>query len=254
MRYDWPIRRWTPARLESERAARGRWLARRSDGARLHAGVDLGAPVGTPVVAPENGVVVASIPDADAVVGWRGYGPGVVVIRGAESGVFYNLAHVAPIASEGDIVQRGAQVATVGQLGGPHVHFEVRARLQPRDGAAVVEDCADPIAWCERGEVVRWDGRCPERPVNDARTPRACRPAWRGPRPAPLFPWPTPAPASSPTSSPAPASSPASSPASPARSSATSARAGRDSGTGNAGLVLLVALAAAAMLFSRVRA
>jgi murein DD-endopeptidase MepM/ murein hydrolase activator NlpD len=229
MVYDWPIRRWTSARLAPDRAAKARWLASRSSGARLHAGVDLGSPVGTPVYAPENGTVVASIPDADAVPGWRGYGPGVVVVRGL-SGAFYNLAHVTPVAREGDIVQRGAQVATVGPLAWPHVHLEVRARLTPAGGAAVVEDCADPVAWFERGEVVRWDGRCPERPGDTVRTPRACRPAWRGPRPAPLFPWPSPSSSSS--------SSRTSTPSSSSRTSSSS---------GGGGLVLVLALAAVAV-------
>ena len=238
MIHEWPIRRWTSARLAPDRAAKARWLAPRSSGARLHAGVDLGSPVGTPVFAPENGTVVASIPDADAVPGWRGYGPGVVVVRGA-SGVFYNLAHVTPLAREGDIVQRGAQVAAVGLLAWPHVHFEVRARLTPAGGAAVVEDCADPVAWIERGEVVRWDGLCPSRPGDTVRTPRACRPAWRGPRPAPLFPWPSPS-SSSNTSTP----SSSSSSSRPSSSSRTSTPSSSSSG---GGLVLVLALAVVAI-------
>lgn len=241
MTYDWPIRPWSPARLAPERAARARWLAPRSNGARLHAGIDLGARVGTPVFAPEAGIVVASIADADATPGWRGYGPGVVVVRG-NSGAYYNLAHVTPIAREGDIVQQGAQVATVGQLAWPHVHFEVRARLQPAGGAAVVEDCADPVAWIQRGEVVRWNGVCPASPNNTVRTPRACRPSWRGPRPAPLFPWPAPSSSSSPSTP--------SSPSSPSSSSRTSSSSSSSSGSG-AGLVLLVVLAAAVVFGGR---
>jgi hypothetical protein len=98
-------------------------------------------------------------------------------------------------------VQAGAQLAVQSEL--RHVHWEVRAARQPTQGRAVVEDCADPLAWLT-GELVRWDGRCPRVPGNTVRTPRACRPNWRGPRPAPLVPWPSPSsfPSSSPSSSP----------------------------------------------------
>lgn len=176
--------------VERHGAITGRkvWLARRSDGKRLHAGVDLSAPPGGPVVSPEDGRVELVLEDADAVQGWKGYGPGVVLIRGA-SGAFHNLAHVipAPGLTAGDVVQAGARVASQSSL--RHVHWEVRAVRQPTAGRAVVEDCADPLAWLE-GRIERWDGRCPETPVDDYRTPRACRPSWRGPRPAPLVPWP----------------------------------------------------------------
>lgn len=164
------------------------WLAERSEGARLHAGVDLTGRPGTPVFAPEAGRVVLVLADANNTEGWRGYGPGVVLLHG-ESGAFHNLAHVIPQCSVGDIVQPGAQLAVQSEL--RHVHWEVRATRWPTQGRAVVEDCADPLAWL-RGELVRWDGRCPRVPGNTTKTPRACRPSWRGPRPAPLVPWPSP--------------------------------------------------------------
>ena len=187
--HTWPIRRWSSARLSPPRAAKARWLARRANGGRLHAGIDLGAPLGTDVIAPEDGTVVLALGDANNVQGWRGYGPGIVVVRG-RSGAYWLLAHVDPIASTGDVVQAGALVARVGQLSWPHVHLEVRARLQPEGGAAVVEDCADPVPYVERGEVVRWSGQCPDAPEDTVKTPRACRPSWSRPPPA-LYPWPS---------------------------------------------------------------
>jgi len=190
-----------PAARSAPVQGRRAWLAERSNGARLHAGVDLTGAPGTPVVAPEAGRVALVLPDANAVAGWRGYGPGVVLLHG-ESGAFHNLAHVVPGCRVGDIVQAGAQLAAQSEL--RHVHWEVRAVAVPTAGRAVVEDCADPLAW-QRGELVRWDGRCPRVPGNTHKTPRACRPSWRGPRPAPLVPWPSPS--SSPSSSP-PTSSP----------------------------------------------
>lgn len=195
------VTRVLPAARSAPVQGRRAWLAERSNGARLHAGVDLTGAPGTPVLAPENGRVALVLEDADAVEGWRGYGPGVVLLLG-ESGAWHNLAHVLPRCAQGDIVQAGAALAVQSNL--RHVHWEVRAVKAPTAGRAVVEDCADPLAW-QRGELVRWDGQCPRVPGNTVKTPRACRPSWRGPRPAPLVPWPSP---SSSASSSAPSSSP----------------------------------------------
>lgn len=166
------------------------WMATRADGARWHAGVDLAARAGTPVYAPADGRVVRVVHDADGTPGWRGYGPAVVVMRD-DDGAYHVIAHVARDAhlpSRGDIVRAGARIGTVSRLA--HVHWEVRALEQPPRGVAIIEVCADPIAWLDR-RIVRWDGRCPPAPGNTARTPRECRPSWRGPRPAPVVPWPT---------------------------------------------------------------
>jgi murein DD-endopeptidase MepM/ murein hydrolase activator NlpD len=177
-----PLRNYAPI------AGRRAWLAARSDGARLHAGVDLAAHPGTPVVAPADGRVVRVVRDADATPGWRGYGPAVVVVRD-DDGAYHVLAHLAPdvhLPSHGDVVRAGARVGSVSRLA--HVHWEVRAVPMPPAGVAIVELAADPIAWLS-GRIVRWDGRCPPRPGDTARTPRACRPSWTGP--APAIPWPT---------------------------------------------------------------
>lgn len=175
-----------PASVPRTVTGRRVWLAERSNGARWHAGIDCIGRPGTAVIAPEDGTVQLVLPDADAVQGWNGYGPGVVLIAG-RSGAFHVLSHVRPTCAQGDIVQVGAKVAE--QTEKRHVHWEVRAVPIPTQGRAVVEDCADPLAWIE-GRIERWDGRCPPNPGDTYRTPRACRPAWRGPRPAPLVPWP----------------------------------------------------------------
>lgn len=176
----------------------GAWCATRSDGARLHAGVDLWGPIGREIVAPEAGEVVvvgqANVP-SDPVHrseprGWAGYGPELCVIRG-DSGTFHLLAHMGSvIVREGQRVAVGAPVGTVGRLEHPHLHWECRSRLQPPQGAAVVEVCADPQGWLV-GEWRAWDGRCPSHPGNTSKTPRACRPGWAGPAPRP-FPPPSP--------------------------------------------------------------
>lgn len=161
---------------------RARWLAPRSNGARLHAGVDLGSS-GAVVRAPEDGrVVVAGTasygddsPRWSVPVGFAGYGPQFVVIRGA-SGKTHLLAHISDSAPVGRDVRAGDEVGRVHARGG-HVHWEVRAR-DPRPDEATVEVVVNPLAWLN-GQNVYYDSAvhgCPPNPANDRRTPRACRP------------------------------------------------------------------------------
>lgn len=164
----------------------GAWLARRSDGARLHAGVDLRmAGAGEPCFAPESGVVELAfvsnrprrdVPRFSRPAGWSGYGPQGVLLRG-DSGVWHVLAHLDSVSvtagqrvAEGQEVGRGSVVR--------HVHWEVRTQARPTAGAAVVEVTLDPGAWL-RGERVPWAGQCPEVPGSTRDTPRACRPGRR---------------------------------------------------------------------------
>lgn len=180
----------------------GSWLARRSDGHRLHAGVDLRTRRGQPVRAPEGGVIVqtirASAPSdsraGSSPPGWAGYGPHAVLLHG-DSGWYHLLSHIdAPIAlgtrvAEGDEVGIGSRLM--------HVHWEVRAMARPPMGVATVEICADPASWLASAPVMFGDPSrewpSPEAPVADRRTPRRSRPGFRGPAPLP-FPHPSPRP------------------------------------------------------------
>jgi murein DD-endopeptidase MepM/ murein hydrolase activator NlpD len=90
---------------------------------RIHEGIDISAPTGTPVRAASDGVVVK------ASNGWNGgYGNIVVIDHG--SGIMTLYGHNASLASSvGQAVKRGDVVAYVGSTGnstGPHCHFEVR--------------------------------------------------------------------------------------------------------------------------------
>jgi murein DD-endopeptidase MepM/ murein hydrolase activator NlpD len=162
----------------------GAWLARRSDGARLHAGVDL--PMGRDTVcrAPEAGRVMQTWtasrprdPSASSPPGWSGYGPRGVLIRG-DSGQWHVLAHLDELlvtrgqwVSPGQPVGRGSVVR--------HCHWEVRDVARPPAGWATVELTYSPAAWLA-GRLEPWAGQCPERPVDTVQTPRACRPGRRG--------------------------------------------------------------------------
>lgn len=96
---------------------------------RPHEGIDLAAPIGTPIYAAAGGVVLYA---GDQV---RGYG-NMVVLEHAD-GLLTVYAHNSVVlVKAGQKVGAGAKIALVGQTGrstGPHLHFEVRVDNVPRD-------------------------------------------------------------------------------------------------------------------------
>jgi lipoprotein NlpD len=96
---------------------------------RPHEGIDLPAPVGTPVFAAADGRV------AYAGNGIRGYGNMIVVRHGGDLLTVYAHNSVL-LVSPGQPVRAGDRIALVGQSGrasGPHLHFEVRSGQIPRN-------------------------------------------------------------------------------------------------------------------------
>ena len=94
-----------------------------------HEGIDLPAPIGTPVFAAADGRVVY------AGSGVRGYGNLVVIKHGGDLLTAYAHNSVL-LVSRGQPVRAGDRIALVGQSGhatGPHLHFEVRSGQIPRD-------------------------------------------------------------------------------------------------------------------------
>jgi len=88
---------------------------------RFHAGLDIGASWGSPIVAAGDGRVVAA--------GWAGgYGREVQIAHG--SGIVSLYGHMSEIVAQpGSFVRQGQVIGYVGSSGlstGPHVHFEVR--------------------------------------------------------------------------------------------------------------------------------
>jgi len=89
-----------------------------------HSGIDLPAPLGTPVYAARAGTVVWA--------GWRDGGYGFLVVVAHGSGERSMYAHLSQIdVRVGVWVGQGVRVGLVGASGhatGPHLHFEVRVR------------------------------------------------------------------------------------------------------------------------------
>jgi murein DD-endopeptidase MepM/ murein hydrolase activator NlpD len=101
----------------------------------FHTGIDLAVPLGTPVFAAADGVVVLARPMADTGGLLVGYGNYVIVQHDAGLKTLYG--HLLAIGvKEGDVVHRGQLVGLVGSTGnstGPHTHFEVRIENSPVD-------------------------------------------------------------------------------------------------------------------------
>lgn len=95
---------------------------------RMHEGIDLGVPTGTPVRAAADGIVKSS--------GWSGdYGQLLVIDHGSGWETYY--AHCSELrVAKGDVVHKGQIVARSGNTGrttGPHLHFEIRRDGKPLD-------------------------------------------------------------------------------------------------------------------------
>jgi LysM repeat protein len=102
----------------------------RSQGVHGHNGVDLAAPVGTPIYASAAGKVIATVSNGN----WNG-GYGNYVIISHANGTQTLYAHNAKnFVTLGQQVAKGDKIASIGMTGkttGPHVHFEIRGAKNP---------------------------------------------------------------------------------------------------------------------------
>lgn len=86
----------------------------------LHKGLDIASPIGTPIFAPADGVVVFTGAK-------EGFGNFIMIAHGY--GIVSAYGHNAQnLVQPGQTVSRGDQIGTVGMTGrttGPHLHYEV---------------------------------------------------------------------------------------------------------------------------------
>jgi len=106
---------------------------------RIHHGIDIGNPVGTPVLASASGVVIHAGPDNPTLLGpYNDFSGNSVVIRldrklntaRGEQEVYVLYGHMVSVeVQEGQWVGAGDFLGGVGMTGiaiGPHLHLEVR--------------------------------------------------------------------------------------------------------------------------------
>ena len=95
---------------------------------RMHRGIDIAGPVGTPIVAAAPGVVISS--------GWNSGGYGNLVdIRHADGSMTRYAHNSRLLVRAGQQVNQGQQISEMGSTGystGPHLHFEIHP---PNSGA-----------------------------------------------------------------------------------------------------------------------
>jgi len=101
---------------------------------RMHKGIDIAGPIGTPVVAAADGEVVSA--------GWNSGGYGnLVKVRHPDGSLTLYAHNNRILVRTGERVTKGQQLSEMGSTGfstGPHLHFEVH----PQGGRAV-----NPIAF-----------------------------------------------------------------------------------------------------------
>jgi murein DD-endopeptidase MepM/ murein hydrolase activator NlpD len=107
---------------------------------RMHEGVDLAGPVGTPIYSTADGVV--------SFAGWAsGYGR-LIKIQHA-NGLETRYAHLNAIRVEvGQRVSRGDRIGDMGNSGrstGPHLHYEIRVGGQPLNPMIYIEAGQDVL-------------------------------------------------------------------------------------------------------------
>lgn len=104
---------------------------------RPHHGLDLAAPMGTPVYAPASGKIILRELQTQ-------YGNTIVIDHGY--GVETVYGHMSKFASKlGQSVRRGELIGYVGNTGystGPHLHYEVRANGRPQNPMSYMYDKA----------------------------------------------------------------------------------------------------------------
>lgn len=109
---------------------------------RAHKGIDLAAPIGTPIHATGDGII--TIIDRH-----NGYGNMIKIKHDKTySTVYGHLLKFQKGLSKGSRVKRGQVIGYVGQTGlatGPHCHYELHVNNQPRNPTTISLPTAAPV-------------------------------------------------------------------------------------------------------------
>src|SRR6185503_15995121 len=112
----WPVRGWISSKF-------GHRISPFTGRETMHGGIDISAPMHTPIVASAGGTVILAQFEA-------GLGNAVVVSHGY--GMKTTYGHLAKVkVRAGEAVKRGDIIGWVGSTGlstGPHLHYEVEHR------------------------------------------------------------------------------------------------------------------------------
>ncbi|HEY0907756.1 MAG TPA: peptidoglycan DD-metalloendopeptidase family protein [Candidatus Paceibacterota bacterium] len=102
---------------------------RKSQGLHGYNGVDIAAPIGTPIHASADGVVIIARSS-----GYNG-GYGSYVVISHPNGTQTLYGHMSKVnVTQGESVTKGETIGLVGNTGkstGPHIHFEIRGAANP---------------------------------------------------------------------------------------------------------------------------
>ncbi len=118
---------------------------------KMHAGVDYGAPTGTPVQAVADGKVTWA--------GWRGANGNLVSIQHA-GGYVTHYAHLSRVSSDlrvGKRVKKSAVIGKVGSTGrstGPHLHFGMTRGGKSMNPLEVDFERGTPLSKAERAKYL----------------------------------------------------------------------------------------------------
>jgi murein DD-endopeptidase MepM/ murein hydrolase activator NlpD len=116
---------------------------------RFHAGIDIAASSGSPIVAAGDGRII--------VAGWSGgFGNEVAIAHaGGMTSIYGHMSRI--VAQPGSIVRAGELIGYVGSSGlstGPHLHFEVRHGDEPVNPLSV-RFAAAPMKDAQVSEAVK---------------------------------------------------------------------------------------------------
>lgn len=145
----------------------------------IHRGVDYAAPIGTPIYAAADGIVVQGKDRAQGSV--DGFGSWIWIDSQDSCGkdlIYGHVQHAGILVTRGDRVRAGQQIGVVGNEGqstGPHLHFEVWTSPGRTGGTAI-----DPEAWLKRAAAVEPGTRTlPPQPTPGGPLILDGKPVWR---------------------------------------------------------------------------